>query len=73
MYVEGIALGRAQTPEDVAAFVSFLAGPNSDYMTGQAPSSMAGWCTASETRSMAGVQHINNLVLGSGEANRIRR
>jgi meso-butanediol dehydrogenase/(S,S)-butanediol dehydrogenase/diacetyl reductase len=26
-----------QTPEDVAAFVSFLAGPDSDYMTGQAP------------------------------------
>lgn len=36
-FVEGIALGRAQTPEDVAAFVSFLAGPDSDYMTGQAP------------------------------------
>lgn len=35
--VEGVALGRAQTPEDVAAFVSFLAGPDSDYMTGQAP------------------------------------
>ena len=35
-YVEGIALGRAQTPEDVAAFVSYLAGPDSDYMTGQA-------------------------------------
>jgi meso-butanediol dehydrogenase/(S,S)-butanediol dehydrogenase/diacetyl reductase len=36
-YVESIALGRAQTPEDVAAFVAFLAGPDSDYMTGQAP------------------------------------
>ena len=36
-YVEGIALGRAQTPKDVAAFVSFLAGPDSDYMTGQSP------------------------------------
>lgn len=35
-YVEGIALGRAQTPEDVAAMVSFLAGPDSDYVTGQA-------------------------------------
>ncbi len=35
-YVSGIALGRAQTPEDVAAFVSYLAGPDSDYMTGQA-------------------------------------
>ncbi len=34
-FVEGIALGRAQTPEDVAAFVSYLAGPDSDYMTGQ--------------------------------------
>ena len=31
------ALGRAQTPEDVAAFVAYLAGPASDYMTGQAP------------------------------------
>lgn len=36
-YVSGIALGRAETPEDVAAFVSYLAGPDSDYMTGQAP------------------------------------
>ncbi|MGE0527127.1 MAG: acetoin reductase [Bdellovibrionales bacterium] len=36
-YVGGIALGRAETPEDVAAFVSFLSGPDSDYMTGQAP------------------------------------
>ncbi|MES1935748.1 acetoin reductase [Salinisphaera hydrothermalis] len=35
-YVGGIALGRAETPEDVAAFVSYLAGPDSDYMTGQA-------------------------------------
>lgn len=34
-YVSGIALGRAQTPEDVANFVSFLGGPDSDYMTGQ--------------------------------------
>lgn len=36
-YVAGIALGRAETPDDVAAFVSYLAGPDSDYMTGQAP------------------------------------
>lgn len=36
-YVGGIALGRAETPEDVAAFVSYLAGPDADYMTGQAP------------------------------------
>ncbi len=35
-YVEGIALGRAQTPDDVAALVSYLAGPDSDYVTGQA-------------------------------------
>ena len=34
-FVDGIALGRAQTPEDVAAFVSYLAGPDSDYMTGR--------------------------------------
>ena len=36
-FVGGIALGRAEMPEDVAAFVSYLAGPDSDYMTGQAP------------------------------------
>ncbi|MFO7565705.1 MAG: acetoin reductase [Enhygromyxa sp.] len=36
-FVERIALGRAETPEDVAGFVSYLAGPDSDYMTGQAP------------------------------------
>lgn len=34
-YVGGIALGRASTAEDVAQFVSYLAGPDSDYMTGQ--------------------------------------
>lgn len=36
-YVGGIALGRAETPDDVASFVSYLASPDSDYMTGQSP------------------------------------
>jgi len=31
-----IPLGRPETPEDVAGVVAFLAGPDSDYMTGQA-------------------------------------
>jgi len=35
-YCKTIALGRPQYPEDVAAYVSFLVGPDSDYMTGQA-------------------------------------
>lgn len=35
-YVEGIALGRAQTPEDVAALVAFLVSDDSNYITGQA-------------------------------------
>lgn len=30
-----IALGRTSVPEDVAKCVSFLASPDSDYMTGQ--------------------------------------
>ncbi|MDR2573188.1 MAG: acetoin reductase [Desulfovibrio sp.] len=34
-YCGTIALGRPEVPEDVAAFVSYLAGPDSDYMTGQ--------------------------------------
>jgi meso-butanediol dehydrogenase/(S,S)-butanediol dehydrogenase/diacetyl reductase len=34
-YVQGIALGRAETPEDVAGLVSYLAGPDADYITGQ--------------------------------------
>ena len=33
--VEGVPLGRMQRPEDVASLVSYLAGPDSDYMTGQ--------------------------------------
>jgi meso-butanediol dehydrogenase/(S,S)-butanediol dehydrogenase/diacetyl reductase len=33
--LEGIALGRLQTPDDVANFVSFLASSDSDYITGQ--------------------------------------
>jgi NAD(P)-dependent dehydrogenase (short-subunit alcohol dehydrogenase family) len=33
--VEQVTLGRVQTPDDVASFVSYLAGPDSDYMTGQ--------------------------------------
>ncbi|WP_099022298.1 acetoin reductase [Mycolicibacterium palauense] len=35
-FVGGIALGRAETPDDVAGFVSYLAGPDAAYMTGQA-------------------------------------
>lgn len=31
----GIALGRVSVPADVASLVSYLAGPDSDYMTGQ--------------------------------------
>lgn len=34
-FVGGIALGRPQTPDDVAALVSYLSGPDSDYITGQ--------------------------------------
>ena len=30
-----IALGRVEQPEDVAAFVSYLASKDADYMTGQ--------------------------------------
>ena len=32
----GIPLGRPERAEDVAGVVAFLAGPDSDYMTGQA-------------------------------------
>ncbi len=32
----GIPLGRPETPHDVAGVIAFLAGPDSDYMTGQA-------------------------------------
>ncbi|MCX2934967.1 acetoin reductase [Mycobacterium sp. CVI_P3] len=35
-FVGGIALGRAETSDDVAGFVAYLAGPDADYMTGQA-------------------------------------
>jgi len=35
-YVEGIALGRSQTPDDVANLVSFMASEAADYITGQA-------------------------------------
>lgn len=31
----GIALGRVSVPSDVSSLVSYLAGPDSDYMTGQ--------------------------------------
>ena len=34
-FAEGIALGRTQTPEDVADLVSFLASSGSGYITGQ--------------------------------------
>ena len=35
-FAQHIALKRLSQPEDVAACVSFLSGPDSDYMTGQA-------------------------------------
>lgn len=34
-FVEGIALGRGEQPEDVANLVSFLASEKADYITGQ--------------------------------------
>src|SRR5215467_4399898 len=34
--IRGIPLGRPERPEDVANVIAFLAGPDSDYMTGQA-------------------------------------
>ena len=34
-FSKDIALGRLSEPSDVAAAVSFLAGPDSDYITGQ--------------------------------------
>jgi meso-butanediol dehydrogenase/(S,S)-butanediol dehydrogenase/diacetyl reductase len=34
--IRNIPLGRPERPEDVANVVAFLAGPDSDYMTGQA-------------------------------------
>ena len=34
-YSDLIHLGRVSVPEDVAAYVSYLASPGSDYMTGQ--------------------------------------
>ena len=34
-YTKLITLGRVQTPDDVASFVSYLASSDSDYMTGQ--------------------------------------
>src|SRR5205814_2756373 len=34
--IAGIPLGRPETPDDVAGVVAFLAGPDSDYMTGHA-------------------------------------
>jgi NAD(P)-dependent dehydrogenase (short-subunit alcohol dehydrogenase family) len=34
--IRGIPLGRPETAEDVGGVVAFLAGPDSDYMTGQA-------------------------------------
>ena len=34
--IRGVPLGRPERPEDVANVIAFLAGPDSDYMTGQA-------------------------------------
>lgn len=34
-FTDGIALGRLSEPEEVAGAVAFLAGPDSDYVTGQ--------------------------------------
>ena len=34
-FSELITLGRVETPEDVASFVSYLASPDADSMTGQ--------------------------------------
>lgn len=44
--LKGIAMGRVSVPEDVAGLISFLAGKDSDYMTGQMVA-IDGGCTYS--------------------------
>lgn len=34
-FTKDITLGRLSEPEDVAKVISFLSGPDSDYITGQ--------------------------------------
>ncbi|MBX3447289.1 MAG: SDR family oxidoreductase [Parvibaculaceae bacterium] len=41
-----IPLGRLGKPEEAAAIVAFLAGPNSDFITGQLIPVAGGWATA---------------------------
>jgi len=43
--LEKVPLGRAEQPEDVAGVVSFLAGPDASYMTGQAINVTGGMIT----------------------------
>lgn len=43
--LEKVPMGRAEQPEEVAAVVSFLAGPDSRYMTGQAINVTGGMIT----------------------------
>lgn len=43
--IEHVPLGRAEQPEEVTAVVSFLAGPDSGYMTGQAINVTGGMIT----------------------------
>lgn len=35
-WAQNVALGRVSEPEDISSVVSFLAGKDSNYMTGQA-------------------------------------
>jgi meso-butanediol dehydrogenase/(S,S)-butanediol dehydrogenase/diacetyl reductase len=58
-YIEGIALGRAQTPEDVAALVLFLCSDDSDYITGQVILTDGGLVCRSR-------RHANQAVSGGG-------
>jgi NAD(P)-dependent dehydrogenase (short-subunit alcohol dehydrogenase family) len=43
---KGIPIGRANTPEDIAAMAVFLASPGARNITGQSSMSMAGWSRA---------------------------
>ena len=44
--LSNIPLGRLGKPEEAAAIVAFLAGPNSDFITGQLIPVAGGWATA---------------------------
>ena len=64
-FAKDITLKRLSEPEDVAAAVSFLAGPDSNYITGIKPLSLMVECSSIKMKKEVGINILTSVFVRS--------